>query len=505
MTAHVHQNRVVPNELACFSEALQAFVNQLSENTQVTVAYSGGLDSTVLLHLLSLSPCLKKRLTAHYIDHGLQAESSDWRTHCQEVCDLLGISFQSTQVLITSVKREGIEAVARRLRYQALTCGCCLKKNVLVTGHHQRDQAETVLLNLARGSGVSGLSGMPDSKVLCTEKGALVHRRPLLNIPYHKLVAYANHFQLRWVEDPSNASTQYRRNVIRQEVLPVLKHYWSDVEATIARTATNMSEAQILLDRMASVAVNKMQNTAFYFDFFQLNTLDWLEQKNSLRYWFFKQFKLVLSSKHYDWIKTVLDQNAESRQGAFSYKMRKGQLRFYRQRLYYQVNAPVPFLFKGVLYKSEKNPPPLLQLNLSEKGLVLTPVLPLNLPANLLEQKGGIWVLDSHFIDCLPKLVVRSLSEKDKVNRKKLKTFFQKKAIPTWERSVWPVIECDGVVVSVLGCEEGVIKSVNLLADAQEGGEKIIPPLLKILLTTQERHNMIREHKSPDPQIEMRL
>ncbi|MCF6254209.1 MAG: tRNA lysidine(34) synthetase TilS, partial [Thiomicrorhabdus sp.] len=141
-----------PDFLPSFTEALDVFARQCAGFSHIHVAFSGGLDSTVLLHLLSQAPCLKGRIIAHHVHHGLQKSADDWVKHCEAFCLSLGVSFTFTQLQWTSVKREGIESVARRLRYQALTTGCCLDSDVLVTGHHQRDQAETVLLNLARGA-----------------------------------------------------------------------------------------------------------------------------------------------------------------------------------------------------------------------------------------------------------------------------------------------------------------------------------------------------------------
>jgi len=431
-----------PSHLSSFSQALSDFITLISNTSRVTVAYSGGLDSTVLLHLLSQTSCLKGRVSAHYIDHDLQAASEGWGLHCMKVCHSLSIPFKSTKVKITSTKRKGLESVARDLRYQALIDSLNFQSDVLVTGHHQRDQAETVLLNLVRGSGVSGLSGMPSSKSLTNEKSSVLHVRPLLNIPYRYLITYAQHYKLTWIEDPSNFSTKYKRNVIRQEVLPVLKTHWPQVEKTVARTAQNMSEAQILLDRMAQLKITDMDGSGLYFDFNVLSSSDWLEQKNAVRYWFACKFNISLSTKHYEWIKGVVDVHAHSRQKAFSYKMSVGELRFYKSRLYYLVKPFQPFSFACIHQFNEE--PMVMQFNNGcfeiKSGF-------------LIENRADFqWCVDEKYKSGLRKVVVRSISQSDELNRKKLKAFFQKQLIPSWERLHWPVMEIDGVLVSVLGC-----------------------------------------------------
>ncbi len=461
-----------PESLTYFSDALNVFIHQTAHFSQICVAYSGGLDSTVLLHLLSQSPHLKGRLIAHHIHHDLQENASEWVKHCEAFCLSLNIPFKSTKLQWPSVKREGMESVARRLRYQALTKGCYLDTDVLVTGHHQRDQAETVLLNLARGAGVSGLAAMPMIKELSTITGSVQHCRPLLPIPYSKLKAYAEHFHLIWVEDPSNTLTRYRRNAIRQEVLPALSAYWPEVDKTLARTAEHMSEASVLLSRMAEQTVAKMKGGAFYFDFEQLTHLDWLEQKNALRYWLLQSFTLTLSTRHYQWIKGVLSQQAESRNGAFSYRLQQGELRFYNKRLYCLKNKLLPYLFK---------------VNFNDVCLEKYPRLALGFHQGVLkgypfsvvaEETYYDWQIEASWLPRMSCMVVRNISKEDAINRKKLKSFFQKNKIPAWERPFWPVLSCDGVVVAVLGCFSCVKTSENLMVEERGGGRNIQPTVL---------------------------
>ncbi len=482
----------IPESLGCFVDALECFIRQASGYSRITIAYSGGLDSTVLLHLLSLAPQLKGRLSAHYIDHGLQNQSSAWVEHCKEVSHSLGIPFQSSTLQWMVINRQGVEAVARKLRYQKLTEGCHFETDILVTGHHQRDQAETLLLNLVRGSGVSGLAAMPALKKIETSEGEAVHLRPLLHIPYAFFGDYARYFNLRWVEDPSNQETHYRRNAIRQEVLPVLTTYWPEVEKTLARTADNMSEARTLLDRMAKKILEAFTFSARYFDFEKLSEFDWLEQKNCLRYWFFHAFQIVLSTQHYDWIKGVLAQNGASQNSAFSYQMKQGALYFYQYRLYYLKHSLHDYCFHGLFQEKVgsqdgggKQGGCSWLVTLKEEQ-VCVQLAPLSESYIYYE-----WKIEPHFIEHLPEFVLRAISREDNVNRKKIKAFFQKNKIPVWERKVWPVLVYNGQVVSVLGCASCVKKRAESVHESNIGGGENFPSAFSLFISQSECHKLM--------------
>ncbi len=434
----------LPEELSDFTDALRVFLTEVNSQTTVSVAFSGGLDSTVLLHLLSqneLARPLKKHLYAHYIDHGLQVISLDWKTHCKEVCESFQVPFESSVIEIQKTQRKGIESVARKLRYQALSGQLPRADDILVTGHHQRDQVETVLLNLVRGAGVAGLSAMPYQKEIALVSGSIRHIRPLLAIPYKKLVAYADYFQLCWIEDPSNESLDFKRNVMRHEVLPVLQAHWPNVEKTIARGAQNMSEALLLLDRMASQLLAPHKQSNYYLDLNLFHDLDWLEQKNIIRFWFSKIRSQPLTLKHYEWILSVLLAKSISRQNAFSCQLAQGELAFFRGRLYYLPELPKPFSifldeFLNTIRCYQKQRGEFSRQ--SSENSVITHGYELTISQELLSK--------SHLIE------VRSLSQDDGLKRKRLKTFFQEHSVPVWERKVWPILVLQGELVGVLGC-----------------------------------------------------
>lgn len=251
------------------------------------VAFSGGLDSTVLLHLL-----VKLRqthslpaLTAVHVHHGLQAAADAWPAHCQALCDALNVPLQVFRVQVQA--GASLERAARDARYQAFVA-VTQAHEVLLTGQHRDDQAETLLFRLLRGAGVSGLAGMPRQRAL--GQGHLC--RPLLDVSRAELEAYARANALTWVEDPSNAQTGFSRNYLRHEIFPELTRRWPQATASMARSAAHCAEAQGLLDELAQQDLAGANPGA---------ELSWLglpslvlapiaglsaaRQRNALRYW----------------------------------------------------------------------------------------------------------------------------------------------------------------------------------------------------------------------------
>lgn len=251
------------------------------------VAFSGGLDSTVLLHLLVR---LADRhglpaIRAIHVHHGLQAAGDEWPAHCQAVCDGLGVPLQVIRVKV--LPGASLERAAREVRYEAFS-SCLGEGELLLTGQHRDDQAETVLFRLLRGAGVRGLAAMPVARPLGL--GSLV--RPLLGVSRAQLDAYARRNALRWVDDPSNQDHDYSRNFLRREVLPLLQQRWPQAVPSMARAATHMAEAQQLLDELAQQDLFAA-NTASDFEWLPLPSLALppllaltpARQRNAVRHW----------------------------------------------------------------------------------------------------------------------------------------------------------------------------------------------------------------------------
>lgn len=256
------------------------FISQNLANPQLMVGFSGGLDSCVLLHLLhSIRKNLPFKLHAQHVHHGLSPNADAWADFCQSTCTQLNIPLAVSKVIVNKNSGLGLEATARAARYLALQTS---NADFIILAHHQDDQAETLLLQLARGAGVKGLAGM---SALDVNRKLL---RPLLNVPRIQLEAYAKQHQLTWIEDESNTDTQFDRNFMRHAVLPTLSKQYPAIGQTISRTAQHLAEASHLLDELAELDASKslfskLEPTKLYLQ--PLASLSLPRANNLLRWW----------------------------------------------------------------------------------------------------------------------------------------------------------------------------------------------------------------------------
>jgi tRNA(Ile)-lysidine synthase len=256
----------------------------LPSTSRIGVAYSGGLDSHVLLHALAQ---LRERhaaiqLHAIHVNHGLSSYAAAWEAHCQAVCLQLAIPLEIGRIDPQVYGRKAnLEEVARDCRYH-IFADLLLEGACLLTAHHQDDQAETVLLRLLRGAGPTGVSAMSWKRSL----GAGVVARPFLEVSRRDLEAYARDAQLSWVEDESNAVTKMDRNYLRHAVLPLLKTRWPTAAASLSRVAQHAQEATQLLAEMAEADYAQVQGTVSgTLSVSSLQKYSLPRQKNILRFW----------------------------------------------------------------------------------------------------------------------------------------------------------------------------------------------------------------------------
>ncbi len=223
-----------------------ALAQTLTPHRQFLLAFSGGLDSTVLLHqLVSLRDAGEPvSLRAIHVHHGLSANADGWVEHCQQVCASWQVPLTVVRVTLAA-DGQGIEAEARKARYQAFS-EALLPGEVLLTAQHLDDQCETLLLALKRGSGPAGLAAMPVSLPFA---GTLL-LRPLLNTSRESLERLARAHQLRWIEDDSNQDDKFDRNFLRLRILPLLKARWPHFADASARSAALCGEQEQLLDEL---------------------------------------------------------------------------------------------------------------------------------------------------------------------------------------------------------------------------------------------------------------
>ena len=231
---------------ARLAERLGELAARLGEPGCCYLAYSGGLDSTLLLNLLAEAG--SGQLVAVHVDHGLHPSSPQWADRCEAEAGRLGVEFRRIGVNVDLDSGAGVEAAARHARYAAMG-ELLLPGDWLLTAHHLDDQLETLLLNLLRGSGPDGLAAMPEYRRFAA--GWLL--RPLLGQPRAALEAAARSRNLTWIDDPANFVQHFDRNYLRSRVFPVLRERWPDLDVRLGVTIARAGEASELLRELAAV------------------------------------------------------------------------------------------------------------------------------------------------------------------------------------------------------------------------------------------------------------
>lgn len=402
------------------------WINSFNQCGQLIVGYSGGLDSTVLLHVLASHPVLHSKITAIHINHGISSSADLWQAHCQNFCSRLGIHFITEKVEFD--RSANIEEGARTARYQAFSS--LLKDNdCLILGHHQDDQAETVLLQLFRGAGIDGLAAMSESGYW----GANILARPLLNHSRAQLQEYANLHQLSWVEDESNQDTKYARNYLRQNVIPLLVQQWPAVVNNIARTAQHCQQAKnnlevLAIHDLASISDNVSEQVL---SIKQLSGLNDERKINILRTWLKKnQVQLpsatILQRLLHELIAARIDATPKISWGNVSVRRHQYYLFLESKKIINQpfcldwTNFPLPLTIEaaGISLVAQKD----------NQGLVFS--------------SGS-------------KISVRSRRGGEEFfwhgQTKQLKKLFQEWQVPPWLRESIPLVYCNETLAMVVG------------------------------------------------------
>ena len=331
---------------------LLACVESLVPRTsaELCVAFSGGLDSTVLLHALAraLVDRPNYRIRAAHVDHQLQRDSAIWRQHCGSVALSLQLEFVPLVVKVAADPELSPEAAARDARYAALRQ--ILRPNeVLLTAHHADDQLETMLLALMRGAGLRGLSGVPSVQIF----GGGWLARPLLEFSRAELEEWARSEQLQWLDDPSNANTNFDRNFLRHRVLPALRERWPAAAHSATRSTAHLREAGRLLDVLAaadleSVAIGSCLSMT------QLASLGPARRRNVLRHWIRQHGMRVPSTRKLATIERDLLIAREDRLPCVEWddvevRRHRGLLYCMRQRPAFEPADPLPWNVSQVL------------------------------------------------------------------------------------------------------------------------------------------------------------
>lgn len=255
---------------------------QLPAAGTVTVGWSGGLDSTVLLWL-ARRWCQQqpgRQLEAIHVHHGLSANADAWASHCQQLADGWQLALKVVRVRISPAPRQSLEACAREARYQAYIDHAAA--GVLLLGHHLQDQAETLLLRLGRGTGPAGLAAMASSRPLRPDLQLL---RPLLAISRRELEQLAAAEGLSWIEDESNSDPRFSRNALRHQLLPLWRQLQPAIDQQLAKAARHCGELQQLADELAAEDLARCLNSDGALQLAALRLLSPARQHNLLRHW----------------------------------------------------------------------------------------------------------------------------------------------------------------------------------------------------------------------------
>lgn len=256
------------------SAAVEACLDRhVAPGQNLTVGFSGGVDSVVLLHALR-APAGRRKLglNAVHVHHALSPNAERWTAHCQEVAAAWGLSLVVERVEVERGSADGLEAAARRVRHAALAA---VGGDWIALAHHRGDQAETLLFNLLRGTGLAGAAAMREAN------GRLL--RPLLEVSREDIEAYAVRHGLHWIEDESNADTGFSRNYLRHEILAGIEARFPGSTANLAAAGRRFAEALALMDDLAVLDLNG-RAADFPLELEALAALDEPRARNVLRY-----------------------------------------------------------------------------------------------------------------------------------------------------------------------------------------------------------------------------
>ena len=318
-----------------FQTKIKDILSEYPEAKTCWIAYSGGLDSHVLLHVLaSIQNEIKQKLVAVHINHGISNDADLWVKHCQEISANYAIEFQTFSVDLSLKSSKGTEAFAREKRYKVF--GSLINNyDLLLTAHHMDDQVETILLQLMRGAGPDGLVGMPQVREF--SKGFLL--RPLLDYSREEIHDYAISESLNWIEDESNKLNKYDRNFLRNKIIPELVTRWPGALKTVQRAAKHQAEARCLINEISRSDLEMVSQSEYTkIDISRFDNLSSIRKKHVLRAWI-KENKLEMpNARIIEKINAEVIHANNDRNPCIKWK--GGEIRRYRGYLYIMKSLP---------------------------------------------------------------------------------------------------------------------------------------------------------------------
>lgn len=426
------------------SLGLAQALRQVPKASRYFVALSGGLDSIVLLHCFRLlHPAAS--LTAIHVNHGLSPNADKWAAHCQQVCQTLAIPCLVEDVTIIP-EGDGIEAAARKARYDVFEQHLS-KGEVLLQGHHQNDQAETVLMRALRGAGPKGLSAIPQERLL--KNGACVYR-PLLNISRSKLLEQAQQLTLSWVEDESNSDPSFDRNFIRNEILPVIEQRWPKAVSALVSVSQRSKETQRFVDAWCESNIQRILSKSYSNEacvaLKSLESYSIEEQAMLLRFWLDSLGIKQPSDRIFQRIWSEIVPAKQDAQPIVQWG--KYTLRRYDDCLFLVSESlckPCAFKFElNILVKNHN-----YQINLPRSSICLC-LCTGEAAADVVSHSSQLYVPSN-----LDRLTIRSREGGEKIliggKRREVKKLLQACGVPPWRRDSFPFIYFDNTLIAIPG------------------------------------------------------
>jgi tRNA(Ile)-lysidine synthase len=431
-------------------EVLQQALAALPVSNRYRVAFSGGLDSLVLLHALvrlGATTRVDWKISALHVNHGLQPEAAQWAEFCRRTCQAFDVPLELVCIDACPWPGQSAEEAAREARYTALA-NHMAEGDAVLTAHHMNDQAETLLLRLLRGAGPAGAAAIPEQRRL--GKGWVL--RPLLGVTRRALRDYGIDHQLHWIEDPSNRDLDFDRNYLRHEVMPRLSFRWPSAAQTLARSARLNQEAAAILRDMAQQdltrvvepsgvvepprivkPLNIMEPRGAALNLGRLQELSTGRQKNMVRFWLSEQGLPIPQERHLD---ALLDQVVTAGGDRVPLLQWPGaEVRRYRDHLY--ALPPLAPHDPSQVWNWDTSLP--LQL----------PALGLSLSREHLE-RAGLWVPAAAQVRVGFRRGGERIKLTGRAGTRALKKLLQEARVPPWQRDRLPIITIEGELAAVL-------------------------------------------------------
>jgi tRNA(Ile)-lysidine synthase len=420
-------------------DAVRGVLRALPPDARIAIAFSGGLDSSVLLDA-TVRVAGVERCIALHVNHGLSPNAGRWLMHCERTARALGAGFDAERVDLRRASGVSIEAAAREARYGVLDA-MCVRHGVtaLWLGHHADDQAETVLLQLLRGAGVAGLAAMAPHRI---EGAAAIARvRPLLHLLRAQLERYGRSRGLRWIEDESNADTRYARNALRHDVIPALTVHFPGFRDALARTAAHAATAQRLLDDLASLDLRAIERDGgCVLSREALLALEDARAMNALRGWMRRGAVPVPSAARLiDMLRQLREARADH---ALRFEHAGRCLRLYRDAIYWDEDdrrPAAPAAEECATTEAVKEMSTLVwrgqevwRLSQWRGSLVFAPVVAGEAPADCVPEA----LLESAPLAARPRMGGERMRRAPGAPARTLKNLFQESGVPAWQRDV---------------------------------------------------------------------